>query len=137
MVCIYCGGKTKVVNSRHQRKTNTTWRRRECRNCGGVFTSQEVMKLEGAVLVRSANPSQAVVQPFSRDILWLSIYEALGHRKQPLRDATGLTDTIISKLLPRIQHAQLTTGDVKAVATEVLKRFDKAAATYYLAYHPL
>lgn len=133
MVCIYCGGKTHVTNSRQQRRTNTIWRRRECLDCQGLFTSQEGFLLEGAVLVNSA---QKAATPFSRDVLWLSVYDSLGHRKQPLADATGLTDTIISKLLPHIEQAQLDTSQIKKTTSEVLRRFDKAAATYYLAYHP-
>lgn len=134
MVCVYCGGPTRVTNSRQQRRTNTTWRRRECRQCGGIFTTQEAVKLEGALLVIN---SQNSVEPFSREVLWLSLHDSLGHRKQPITDATGLTDTVMSRLWPLVSQATLTTAQIKQASTEVLKRFDKAAATHYQAYHPL
>ncbi len=144
MVCVYCKGQTRVTNSRQQRRTNTTWRRRECQACGGVFTTQELIKLDGAVLVAGSltgsagfkNP-QTRFEPFSRDRLWLSLRNSLGHRKQPTADATGLTETVIGRLLPHVEQAKLTRQQIIAVTTEVLTRFDKAAATHYQAYHPL
>ena len=133
MVCAYCSHETKVVNSRHQKRANTVWRRRKCLNCGAVATTIEHLELGGAISVHSKNS----LQPFSRDVLFLSIHDSLKHRKTATTDATGLTDTILSHLYPHIAHAQLERNVIVTIAHEVLGRFDKAAATSYAAFHPL
>jgi len=132
MLCVYCGQDTQVVNSRLQKKTNQVWRRRQCTHCGNVFSSLEVVDWNQAIRFKH----KSHLEPFSRDKLFLSLYEACRHRKTAISDATGLTDTILSKLWPRIEAASLTRDQVIATATEVLKRFDRAAATAYKAYHP-
>lgn len=133
MVCIYCNGDTQVVNSRLQRRVNQVWRRRKCVNCRSVFSS-----LEGADLTRSVayRTSQNKIEPFQRDILFISVYEALKHRKKAVPEASSLTDTIIGKLRLRIKGSAISRTDVITVTTGVLKNFDKAAKVQYLAYHP-
>ncbi len=133
MVCVYCGHDTQVVNSRSQKRTNQVWRRRKCSNCGNVFSSLEEVNWGQAVRFKH----KGHLEPFSRDKLFISLYEACRHRKTAISDATGLTDTVLSKLWPRIETAALTRTQVIAATSEVLKRFDRAAATAYRAYHPL
>src|SRR5437868_3487113 len=101
MVCIYCGGQTKVINSRHQRRSNQNWRRRECFICKAVFSTDELVNLERSVSVRQPN---GALQPFRRDNLFISIYLSCGHRKNAAIDATGLCATVITKLLPIIKN---------------------------------
>ena len=134
MVCIYCGGETKVVNSRHQKKTNQVWRRRRCLACQGVFTSYEGADLASSLVFRR---NLAHLEPFQRDRLFLSIYEACRHRKTAETDARALTDTILAKLRGKIQDASVDRTQLVSVSSEVLKRFDRAACTAYLAFHPL
>ena len=133
MLCIYCKSDTKVINSRPQKRTNRVWRRRTCMACGTTFTSTEAVDLSGSVTVRDAE----ALQPFQRDKLFMSVYDSLKHRKTALQDATGLTDTVISKLYPLMQDAKLVRSDIISVTIEVIKRFDKAAATHYIAFHSL
>ena len=132
MVCIYCHGETRVINSRPQKRLNRVWRRRTCYVCGVTFTSVEAVDLSGSVTVRHLK----ALQPFQRDKLLMSIYDSLKHRKTALSDATGLTDTVISKLYPLMQQAVLQKIDIIQTTTLVLQRFDKPAATYYQAFHP-
>lgn len=134
MLCIYCRSKTRIVNSRLRRRSNTKWRRHECTACHTVFTSLERADLTGSLVIRKP---KAAIEPFNRDKLFLSIYEACRHRKTAANDAVHLTETVIAKLLRLINTATLERGQVVQVTSEVLKRFDKAAATVYLAYHPL
>lgn len=131
MVCIYCGGRTQVTNSRPQKRLNQTWRRRECVNCHAVFTTEEAVNLSGSLVVRRP---QAPVQPFSRDKLFVSLYRALGHRKTALEDAGALCATIIAQLADNAK-ASISPADIAAVAHQVLRRFDTAAAVQYAAYH--
>jgi transcriptional regulator NrdR family protein len=102
-------------------------------SCGTVFTSIEAVDLAGSVRVKH----KGSLEPFLRDKLLLSIHDSLKHRKTAQSDATGLTDTVISALHTHMHDAVLQKTDIIQTTTVVLLRFDKAAATYYQAYHPL
>jgi transcriptional repressor NrdR len=131
MVCVLCGKKTSVVNSRLQRKTNQVWRRRQCLSCKAVFSTQETVQHELAWLVSD----KGRFEPFSRDKLFLSLYKSCEHRKTALSDAKGLTDTVIGKLQPHLEGSTLKAGDIAAVAQVALNRFDKAASVHYQAFY--
>jgi transcriptional repressor NrdR len=133
MLCIYCQNDTRVVNSRPQKRLNRVWRRRTCVTCGTTFTSTEAVDLGGSITVRDMKQ----LEPFQRDKLLMSVYDSLKHRKTALSDATGLTDTVISKLYPLMKDAVVDKSSISQTTWGVLKRFDKAAATYYAAFHPL
>lgn len=80
---------------------------------------------------------QRHLEPFSRDILFISVYESCRHRKMAATEARHLTDTIISRLLRNKHSATVQRHHVIAAATEVLQSFDPAAGVQYTAYHPL
>lgn len=134
MVCIYCGSKTQVTNSRPQKRLNRTWRRRECVRCHAVFTTEEAVNLTGSVVVRR---SVGAVEPFSRDKLFASILRSLGHRKRAVDEASALCATVIAKLLQGDAQASLSPTDIIKATADTLQRFDEAAAVQYRAYHPL
>lgn len=134
MVCIYCSGKTQVTNSRSQRLHRGVWRRRACQACKAHMTSEERYALEKLLSVQS--PSKHL-QPFKRDELFISVYRSLSHRKTALSDATALTDTIISRVVPQNTHGLIKVAVITQETYDALKRFDKAAATHYLAHHPI
>lgn len=133
MVCIYCSGETQVVNSRLQKKSNQVWRRRRCLTCQAVFTTTEGTTLENNLVINH----KGRVEPFSRDTLFISVYDSLKHRKTAVADATALTATVWAKLLPHITNASLDKAVITETSLEVLRRFDKAAATSYQAFHPI
>ncbi len=134
MVCTYCGGKTHVINSRHQLKSNQVWRRRQCRSCTATFTSQETVYYALAWVVHAHGD----LKPFSRDKLFLSLYVACEHRKTALSDAQGLTETVINKLPKHIMKdtdGTLFYDDIARLAHVALTRFDRAAAIRYYSLH--
>jgi transcriptional repressor NrdR len=133
MVCPYCAGQTDVFNSRLQKKNNSVWRRRRCRECGAVFTSIESLDLGTTFSVRHAGGS---LVPFSRDKLYASVYESCRHQKDAHSNATALTQTIIAQLLKSPVTAVVPAADISAIAAEVLARFDNAAGVHYAAFHP-
>lgn len=133
MVCIYCGGKTNVINSRLQKRQNQTWRRRECLACHAIFTTEETIDLYASVRVRSPD---GVLRPFSRDKLFSSVVRACGHRREAVDDASALTATIIAMTLKEAHSAVIEAGEIAGAAYLALHRFDKAAAVQYRAYHP-
>ncbi len=142
MVCLYCSGKTQVINSRAQKRLNRVWRRRQCLACGAVFTTEEALDYGGSIVVRPEATQEAArsrhtpTAPFQRDKLYVSILKALGHRSTAVQDATALCDTIIAKLLPQAVEATLTPQLIITVTYDTLRRFDTAAAVQYRAYHP-
>ena len=131
MVCIYCSGPTHIINSRKQRRSNSTWRRRQCDHCKATFTTIERPDLAKSLVVQVNSRFKA----FSREKLFLSIFRSCGHRTRPIEDATALTDTVVARLL-KDGKAQLSRSEIITVTTLILKRFDKAAAVQYTAYHP-
>ena len=132
MVCIYCSGPTAVSNSRLQHRSNQIWRRRTCLGCRNVVTTLERVDL-GSSLTVQVNHSRR--QSFNRDRLLLSLYKSLGHRADALEAAQALATTIISKLTPYIEQANLDKKIIIDITLDTLKHFDKAAAIHYRAYH--
>ncbi len=131
MVCIYCSGPTQVVNSRKNVRVNATWRRRACRKCKAVFTTYEAVDYSNSFSVRHNGAS---LTPFSRDKLFVSIYESCRHRSNPLADATALTATILTKLLQQSTEGMITVDDIRHATVQTLRNFDHVAETYYTAY---
>ena len=132
MVCLHCGSETQVINSRLQKRSNQVWRRRKCLTCGNVFTTEETINYDGTWMVRSKNGH---LQPFSRDKLFLSLYHSCRHRQTAETDASGLTETVIKKLLARSSDGVIDSQMIVSTAQVVLSRFDRAAAVQYNAYH--
>jgi transcriptional regulator NrdR family protein len=132
MVCIHCGGKTGVTNSRHQKRHNRVWRRRVCGDCQAVFTTEETVAYQGAWLVQNKTGR---LEPFSRDKLFLSLYRSCEHRETVLADVGALTDTIIDKLAVQVVNGGLDSRVISATAQVALNRFDDAASVSYQAYH--
>ena len=132
MVCIHCSGDTQVTNSRHQKRTNQIWRRRQCVICKSLFTTQETADFDTAWRVRDLTGR---LQPFSRDKLFLSLFVSCQHRKTALKDAGGLSATVIAKLQSIAKESIIDRRDIIQIATLALNRFDKAASTHYQAFH--
>lgn len=133
MVCAQCGSKNiKVINSRPQVLTNRIWRRRHCQQCFTVFTTEESVDYAGIWRVKYLDDS---LEPFLRDKLLISLLRSCQHRKQPLEDAQGLTDSIIYKLLKQSENGVIERSAIIRVAKVTLSRFDHAASTHYIAHH--
>lgn len=135
MVCIYCGGRTSVVNSRHQKRANQVWRRRQCDNCQSIVTTVEGLDFAASLSLKTA---ASAYKPFQRDILFISVYDSLRHRKTAISDAEALTATIL-RALPTCfdQNKSVDRTKLITLVAQTLQRFDKAAAVQYLAFHPL
>lgn len=133
MVCIFCGGEIRTTNSRPQKRSNRTWRRRQCQQCGETVTTEESVLLGSVIAIESLNGRQ---QPFERERLLVSLYNSLRHRKTALQDATALTDTVITRLLAQNHSQTLHTPLIVQTVAQILDNFDTAAAVQYRAYHP-
>lgn len=146
MVCTYCSSGTDIINSRHQKRTNSIWRRRSCIDgCGSAFTTLEHVDLEKAWVVQypgvasqqkpKSKPSNIPSRPFMRDTLFIGLYKSLQHRPSADTDASALCDTIVGRLQNVAQHGALTATAIATLSYQVLQRFDPVAATLYAAYH--
>lgn len=133
MVCIYCASKTEVTNSRHQKRTNSIWRRRKCTACKAIVTTVEALDYTASVVVKE--PS-GTLEAFSRDKLLISLHRSLSHRKTALTDATALTDTIVGRLHLAFIDNTVDRQYLRLLARETLERFDHAAGVHYTAFHP-
>ena len=131
MVCIYCSSPTLVVNSRPQQYSNHIWRRRKCLECAAIFTTHEMPELGGSLMVRGKD---GAVTPFSRDRLFIDVYESCKHLPSPVNAADALTQTIIAQLTN--SDGVIDRGSIVATARQVLERFDHTASIIYDAYHP-
>lgn len=132
MVCIQCGAETKVTNSRHQKRANQVWRRRQCLKCGTVFTTEEQADYSAAWQVSGW---EGRLEPFSRDKLLLSLYDSLKHRPTALRDAGGLVETIIGRLAEHLSNGTVEASAIAQISQVALNRFDDAASVSYRAFH--
>jgi transcriptional repressor NrdR len=133
MVCIYCRSSTQVANSRLQKRLNQVWRRRRCVNCGNTFTTHEIVDLGSSVVVRHPGGE---LTPFSRDALFVSIYESCKHRPDALSCSNALAQTVTGQLRDHISAGTLERDVIANVAATAVERFDPAAGVMYRAYHP-
>lgn len=131
MKCPYCNAATKVTNSRSHNDEYSVWRRRQCKGCGAVWSTDEIITLETSHKVIG---SDLHLEPFSRDTLYISIFESLAHNNDRLAASTALTDTIIKQLLSQ-KSADISTDQIKIICHKVLSNFDEVAASVYQAKH--
>lgn len=132
MVCVYCGGKTKVTNSRHQKRNNQVWRRRQCLKCKSIFTTNESIDTSSALFV----DKDGYLEPFLDDLLFMEILLALQDRKEAYTASREVTNTVTAKLLKLPEKPVFLPTTISKTTSEVLKRFDQRAYLRYTAEHP-
>ena len=131
MVCPYCNKKSQVTNSRNRAKNTQVWRRRQCLACRKIWSTHEHIDMTTSHLVKGVNSR---LEPFSRDILFLSIKDSLQHRKSSTNEATALTSTVLALVL-RQNQAELSKSLIAQITHQVLANFDTTAAAVYAAKH--
>jgi transcriptional repressor NrdR len=134
MVCIYCGGRTAVVNSRLQKNLNQIWRRRRCSFCDAVFSTHEAPQLAGSLMLRVTGNA---LQAFSRDKLFLSIYESCKHRRNAIDDASAITLTVVGRLSGFSATGEILRSELISIVLGVLNNFDPTASSVYAGLYPL
>lgn len=130
MVCLYCTNDSQVTNSRLQKRANSVWRRRKCLNCGAIWTSLE--RLEASTVWRVQQNGHLLT--FSYETLYISLYEALKHKKTAVQDAKHLCDTVMQKLAGK-HLAVLPTELITKTTYDILRRYNKLAAELYKTTH--
>lgn len=130
MVCIYCGNKTAVANSRAQSRQHAVWRRRSCKACKAVFTTIEQPDFTTSLMIEQID---GTLQPFERDVLFYQIAVSCGHRNNPVADAHQITATVLKNIIS-LKSAVVPEKTITELCAQTLQRFDTTAATYYIAY---
>ena len=131
MICIYCGSKTRVANSRAQKRSNQIWRRRACKRCGAVFTTHEAVDLSSTFLVVTGGS----LRPFVTDMLFTEMLMAMSHRKNAYLDAREATNTVILHLLKLPGKPLYSPPQISLISSDVLKKLDRRAHLRYTAEH--
>jgi len=132
MVCVQCGQKTQIINSRSQLRVNQVWRRRKCLKCGSIFSTHEGADYAAIWAVKNA---KGQLSPFLRDKLFLSLLRSCQHRASAVADAGALADTIIKKLLTQAKNGSIDSLQIVQTAQVALNRFDTVASVHYAAFH--
>lgn len=132
MKCIYCNGKTRVVNSRLQKRNNQIWRRRQCLSCSAIVTTHEGVNLSSLLIVDIGSTPK----PFLIDRLFTEVLLAMQDRKDCYMAAREVTNTIVAKLLKTPGKPVYDTKQISKITAQVLKRFDRHVWLRYIAEHP-
>lgn len=72
---------------------------------------------------------------FSRDDLFISIYESCKFRQSPILDSEALTGTIIDKLMSSDMNEVIDYKDIVECVVSTLTNFDHTAANVYRGLH--
>lgn len=136
MICIKCSNDTAVINSRPHKKTPSVWRRRECKACGAVFTTVEVVA-DNSYTFGVKHPTEGVTA-FSLPRLMLSIVPVLGHRETTsvADDSYWLAQTV-AQTVQATATDSLSTQQLATQVYETVSLFDAAAGIAYGARHGL
>jgi transcriptional repressor NrdR len=129
MKCPYCSSSSFVTNSRKTTKGFQIWRRRTCSVCAQVWTTVESVNSATTYSVEYPNKRSG---SFQRDILFLSIKDALHHRKDAVKAAGYVTSTVLGKIYSQ-NRTKLPVSLLIELTLGVLKNYDATAAAVYKA----
>ncbi|HOX96182.1 MAG TPA: ATP cone domain-containing protein [Candidatus Woesebacteria bacterium] len=135
MICPFCGSdNVKVTNTRLTRKDLETWRRRWCNDCKEAFTTYEKIDLSYLKVVKKDGRKVY----YNRAKLYSGIYQATTNQKNVDRGDMGqlaekMTEEIEKKILG-LKTKEVSTEQIYALASEVLKKNNDGAFLHYVAY---
>lgn len=79
--------------------------------------------------------SDGSLHHFSRDKLFLSIYESCKHRKNAVEDTSAITLNIVGKLSGFSATGEILRKELIDIVLAVLRNFDPTAANVYSGLH--
>jgi transcriptional regulator NrdR family protein len=77
------------------------------------------------------------LQAFSRDKLFLSIYESCKHRRNAIDDASAITLTVVGRLSGFSATGEILRSELISIVLGVLNNFDPTASSVYAGLYPL
>ena len=117
MQCIYCGGKTKVIDKRNG--NGFVRRRRLCLECGRRFTTYERPACRLKVRKRSGK-----IEDFSREKIVAGLLKAMGKGREQAERAERIAEAVESKVRKK---GIATTREIGRWILSMLRRTDKLA----------
>lgn len=136
MICIKCSADTKVTNSRPHKKTPSVWRRRECKACGTVFTTSEVVADDTYQFSVVSNDGS--VSDFSLPHLMMSIAPNLSHRHgSPTADESYWLAQTVAQAVQATATDNITADALATETFNTISFFDATAGLQYGARHGL
>ena len=132
MVCPHCIAKeSKVIDSRSTADGRSTRRRRECLNCGGRFTTYEIIETIPLLVIKKDNSRQR----FDKEKLITMLLRACGKRPLALDVFKKIVNEVEQEILnqfvkevPSSRVAEITMKKLKNVDIVAYIRF---ASVYY------
>ena len=132
MVCPHCIAKeSKVIDSRSTADGRSTRRRRECLNCGGRFTTYEIIETIPLLVIKKDNSRQR----FDKEKLITMLLRACGKRPLALDVFKKIVNEVEQEILnqfvkevPSFRVAEITMKKLKNVDIVAYIRF---ASVYY------
>ena len=118
------------MNSRHTKRNNQVWRRRQCDNCNRTFTTREAPQLS----FLRVKKREGHLEEYRRSKLLVSLLWSSDHIKEA-DVAFALADTIETKLFKSIDATteSIDSSLIASTAMEVLKNYDLKAFIKYVS----
>lgn len=135
MFCPYCKSDLlKTKNTRPTKSFTQTWRRRECLDCGNIFTTYETLDLSYLKIEKRSMK----IQRYNRAKLFTSIYHTTIDTRKADRGEMGVkaelwTKEVENKLVS-LKRSVLKSTEVLEVVFEVLQKRSFECFLRYLAY---
>lgn len=131
MICINCfHEKTKIINSRQNKKSPIVWRRHYCPQCQQSFTTYEQPTSDNLKIIKGSSEI-----PFNLGKLIISIARSFQHSKQQGdKYSYDLAATVSQKLAKK---SSISSRDLASLCLSTLEAFDHIAALQYAAQHNL
>lgn len=131
MKCPYCRQEsTDVVNTRPTFHQTQVWRRRQCLNCGAVFTTYERADLGFIKVIKRSGRKER----YNRAKLFAGIYGAYLSVPQKETTVDDITNQIEAALLD-LQKKEISSSEITKAVLGILKTANPAAFLRFLAYN--
>lgn len=122
MKCPFCGGESRVIESRPASDEEAVRRRRECLACGRRFTTMERVEVPPLIVVKKDGRRER----FSRDKLLTGVLKACEKRPVPMEVIEKLADDIERDLRSSLDQ-EVPTSVIGERVMEALRRIDGVA----------
>jgi len=133
MTCPFCGGESRVIESRPAADEEAVRRRRECQACGRRFTTMERVEVPPLIVVKKDGRRE----PFNRDKLLTGVLKACEKRPVPMEVIEKLADDIERDLRSSLDR-EVPSVVIGERVMEALRQIDEVAyvrfASVYRAF---
>lgn len=122
MKCPYCGGESKVLESRHAEEGLAIRRRRECLQCGRRFNTMETVEVGPLVVVKKDGRREA----FDRNKVLAGVLRACEKRPVATEDCERLVAEVERELRNTLER-EVPSRRIGELVMEHLRRLDGVA----------